>query len=66
MRRRSRVLLVVTLLASLGCKPGAGDQDATKPPPPRPGEDQMKEAMMKGLQKQGAARVKGMPSTPKP
>lgn len=66
MHLRSRASLVVALLVSLGCRPGAADRSATEAPPPRPGEDQMKEAMMKGLQKKGAARVKGMPSAPKP
>ena len=62
MRRRPRLVLVAALLASLGCGPGPGDQATTKsPPPPRPGEDQMKEAMLKGLAKKGAAHVKGMP-----
>jgi hypothetical protein len=61
MRLRPRLVLVAALLASLGCGPGPRDQATTKAPPPRPGEDQMKEAMMKGLEKRGAERVKGMP-----
>jgi hypothetical protein len=55
------MLLVVPLLASFGCQRGAGDQAESKPSMARPGEDQMKEAMLKGLQKPGAAHVKGMP-----
>ena len=62
MRIPPRVLLVVPLLALPGCgKPGAGDQAETKPSLARPGEDEMKEAMLKAKQKPGAARVKGMP-----
>ena len=62
MRLRSRLVLVAVLVAFLGCGPGAGEPAATtKAPPPRPGEDQMKEAMLKGLQKPGAAKVKGLP-----
>ena len=64
MRLRPRVLLVAILLAPSGCQPGAGDQAATKPALARPGEDEMKEAMTKALQKKGAARVKGMPKQP--
>jgi hypothetical protein len=55
------LLLVVPLLASPGCGPSAGAGADPKPSLARPGEDQMKEAMMKGLEKKGAARVKGMP-----
>ena len=61
MRLRPRLVLVAALLASLGCGPAPPDRATTKVPPPRPGEDQMKEAMQKGLEKKGAANVKGMP-----
>jgi hypothetical protein len=61
MRLRPRLVLVAALLASIGCGPAPPDQPTTKAPPPRPGEDQMKEAMQKGLTKRGAANVKGMP-----
>jgi hypothetical protein len=63
MRLRRRLVLVAALLAPPGCTPGPGDGAATKAPLARPGEDQMKEAMMKGLAKPGAARVKGMPKS---
>jgi hypothetical protein len=61
MRLRPRLVLVAALLGFLGCGPAPRDQGTTKAPPPRPGEDQMKEAMLKALQKPGAAKVKGMP-----
>jgi hypothetical protein len=61
LRFRVRVSLVVALLASFGCQPGAGDEAANKKSFARPGEDEMKAAMTKALQKPGAARVKGMP-----
>jgi hypothetical protein len=62
MRLRPRLVVVAALLAFLGCGPAASDQGTTKaPPPPRPGEDQMKEAMLKALEKPGAAKVRGMP-----
>ncbi len=58
------MFLITILLAPFGCgSGGAGDQAATKPSLARPGEDQMKEAMQKALQKKGAARVKGMPKS---
>jgi len=61
MRLSPRLVVVAALLSFLGCGPAPGDQATTKTPPSRPGEDQMKEAMLKGLEKSGAARVKGMP-----
>ncbi|HEX4610955.1 MAG TPA: hypothetical protein VH092_22385 [Urbifossiella sp.] len=62
MRHTIFMAFVSALLALPGCgKSGAGDSAETKPSLARPGEDQMKEAMMKGLQKPGAARAKGMP-----
>ena len=62
MRLTAFAALASALLALPGCgKSGAGDSAETKPSLARPGEDQMKEAMMKGLQKKGAARAPGMP-----
>jgi hypothetical protein len=61
MRLSPRLIVVAALLSFVGCGPAPGDQATIKAPPSRPGEDQMKEAMLKALQKPGAARVKGMP-----
>jgi hypothetical protein len=56
--------LASALLALPGCgKSGAGDSAETKPSLARPGEDQMKEAMLKAMKKPGAAKVKGMPKS---